>query len=126
MFCQWVRNAGLKLWFCPWIQLQHVGMYVFGGSLIDLAQIGAAATADSFKETDVKDLTTSWFLQEPQRSVSRNAPTVFDSVYSRKFITVESRDWNLYHFLLCFNHLQNNLCAKVEEIRILFKHRLRK
>ena len=46
MFCQWVRNAGLKVWFCPWMQLQHVGMYVFGGSLVDLAQIGAAATAD--------------------------------------------------------------------------------
>jgi hypothetical protein len=36
----------MKVWFCPWIQLQHVGMYVFGGSLVDLAQIGAAATAD--------------------------------------------------------------------------------
>ena len=46
MFCQWVRNAGMKVWLCPWIQLQHVGMYVFGGSLVDLAQIGAAATAD--------------------------------------------------------------------------------
>ena len=46
MFCQWVRNAGMKVWLCPWIQLQHVGMYVFGGSLVDLAQIGVAATAD--------------------------------------------------------------------------------
>jgi len=46
MFCQWTRNAGMKVWLCPWIQLQHVGMYVFGGSLVDLAQIGAAATAD--------------------------------------------------------------------------------
>lgn len=46
MFCQWVRNAGMKVWFCPWMQLQHVGMYVFGGSLADLAQIGASATAD--------------------------------------------------------------------------------
>ena len=36
----------MKVWFCPWMQLQHVGMYVFGGSLVDLAQIGAAATAD--------------------------------------------------------------------------------
>ena len=53
MFCQWVRNIGLKVWFCPWMQLQHVGMYVFGGSLADLAQIGAAATADvsSIKKT---------------------------------------------------------------------------
>lgn len=49
MFCQWTRNIGLKLWFCPWMQLQHVGMYVFGGSLVDLAQIGAAATADVTK-----------------------------------------------------------------------------
>lgn len=46
MFCQWVRNAGMKVWFCPWMQLQHVGMYVFGGSLPDLAAIGASATAD--------------------------------------------------------------------------------
>jgi len=46
MFCQWVRDAGMKVWLCPWMQLQHVGMYVFGGSLVDLAQIGAAATAD--------------------------------------------------------------------------------
>ncbi len=46
MFCQWSRKAGMKVWFCPWMQLQHVGMYVFGGSLVDLAQIGAPATAD--------------------------------------------------------------------------------
>ena len=46
MFCQWVRNAGMKVWLCPWMELKHVGMYVFGGSLVDLATIGAAATAD--------------------------------------------------------------------------------
>lgn len=46
MFCQWVRNIGLKVWLCPWMKLQHVGMMVFGGSLADLAQIGAVATAD--------------------------------------------------------------------------------
>lgn len=46
MFCQWVRNAGMNVWFCPWMELKHVGMYVFGGSLVDLAQIGASATAD--------------------------------------------------------------------------------
>lgn len=47
MFCQWSRKAGMKVWLCPWMKLQHVGMYVFGGSLIDLANIGAAATADA-------------------------------------------------------------------------------
>lgn len=46
MFCQWVRNAGMHVWLAPWMQLQHVGMMVFGGSLADLAQVGAAATAD--------------------------------------------------------------------------------
>jgi len=46
MFCQWVRKAGMKVWFAPWMNLQHVGMYVFGGTLSDLAQIGASATAD--------------------------------------------------------------------------------
>lgn len=46
MFCQWSRKAGMHVWFCPWMQLNHVGSYVFGGSLADLAAIGASATAD--------------------------------------------------------------------------------
>ena len=46
MFCQWARKIGLKIWMCPWMKLTHQGAYMFGGSLIDLAQIGAAATAD--------------------------------------------------------------------------------
>jgi len=45
-FCQKAQEAGLKTWLCPWMQLQHVGSYIFGGSLADLAAIGAAATAD--------------------------------------------------------------------------------
>lgn len=47
MFCYNVQKAGLKVWFCPWMQTQHVGTYVFGGSLADLASIGASATADA-------------------------------------------------------------------------------
>ena len=46
MFCYNVDKMGMKVWFCPWMQLQHVGSYVFGGSLADLASIGASATAD--------------------------------------------------------------------------------
>ena len=45
-FCQKAQAANIKTWFCPWMKLQHVGSYIFGGSLADLAQIGAAATAD--------------------------------------------------------------------------------
>lgn len=46
MFCQWSRAIGMKVWLCPWIRLQHMGSYMFGGSLVDLAQIGASATVD--------------------------------------------------------------------------------
>ena len=45
-FCQKAQEAGIRTWFCPWMKLQHVGSYIFGGSLADLATIGAAATAD--------------------------------------------------------------------------------
>jgi hypothetical protein len=47
MFCYNVQKMGGQVWFCPWMQLQHVGTYIFGGSLADLASIGAAATADA-------------------------------------------------------------------------------
>ena len=46
MFCQWARKAGIKVWMAPWMRLNHTGSYQFGGSLVDLANIGAAATAD--------------------------------------------------------------------------------
>lgn len=46
MFCQNVIRMGGKVWLCPWMKLQHVGSMVFGGSLADLATIGANATAD--------------------------------------------------------------------------------
>jgi len=45
-FCQKAQEAGLKTWFCPWMKMQHVGTYIFGGSLADLATIGVSATAD--------------------------------------------------------------------------------
>jgi hypothetical protein len=45
-FCQKVQELGMKTWLCPWMSMQHQGMYTFGGSLADLASIGASATAD--------------------------------------------------------------------------------
>jgi hypothetical protein len=45
-FCYKLQKIGAKIFYCPWMKLQHVGSYIFGGSLIDLASIGAAATAD--------------------------------------------------------------------------------
>ena len=46
-FCQKAQEIGIRTWFCPWMQLQHVGSYIFGGSLADLASIGVSATADT-------------------------------------------------------------------------------
>jgi hypothetical protein len=48
-FCQKAQEIELRTWFCPWMALQHVGTYIFGGTLADLASIGAAATADPEK-----------------------------------------------------------------------------
>jgi hypothetical protein len=47
MFCYNVNKMGGSVWFCPWMQLKHVGSYIFGGSLSHIASIGAPATADS-------------------------------------------------------------------------------
>lgn len=45
-FCYKLADIDIKTWLCPWMQLQHVGTYVFGGSLAHLAAAGASATAD--------------------------------------------------------------------------------
>jgi hypothetical protein len=45
MFCYNVQKMGGRVWFCPWMQMTHTGVYVFGGSLSALASIGAASTA---------------------------------------------------------------------------------
>lgn len=47
MFSYYARKAGLKLWLCPWMQLEHVGSYVFGGSLAAMAAIQASPTASA-------------------------------------------------------------------------------
>jgi hypothetical protein len=44
-FCQKLRDAGGKIFLCPWMKTQHVGTYIFGGSLADLASLGISATA---------------------------------------------------------------------------------
>lgn len=46
LFCQNSRKAGMKVWLCPWIQLNHQGTYSFGGSIAALNSIGASLTAD--------------------------------------------------------------------------------
>lgn len=46
MFCQWMQKVGVDTWMCPWMKLLHTGSYTFGGSLTDMARLGASATAD--------------------------------------------------------------------------------
>jgi hypothetical protein len=48
-FCQHLRKAGGRVWLCPWMRTEHVGTFTFSGTLMDLASIGAAATADPSK-----------------------------------------------------------------------------
>lgn len=45
-FCQLAREDGFKVWLCPWMKLQHMGSYIFGGSMADLIAAGAHPTAD--------------------------------------------------------------------------------
>lgn len=46
-FCQNTRKIGGQVWMCPWMSLRHMGTYIFGGSLVDIVQIGASMTADT-------------------------------------------------------------------------------
>jgi hypothetical protein len=45
-FCQNSRKIGLKLWMCPWMELQHVGSYIFKGSMAAIGSLGVSPTAD--------------------------------------------------------------------------------
>lgn len=47
-FCQKVREAGGRIWFCPWMseRLEHTGTHVYQGSLQAIAAAGVSPTAD--------------------------------------------------------------------------------
>jgi len=45
-FCKKSREAGMQIWACPWMQLQHIGTYIFKGDLGKIGQLGVSATAD--------------------------------------------------------------------------------
>lgn len=45
MFCKWARKIGLKVWLAPWIQLKHIGMHVYGGTMRGIAAIKASPTS---------------------------------------------------------------------------------
>lgn len=45
-FCQKAREAGMHVWVCPWMQLNHIGSYVYMGNLPALLSIGASINVD--------------------------------------------------------------------------------
>lgn len=45
MFSRFARDIGLKVWMCPWMQLKHQGMYVYGGTMQAMAAIQESPTS---------------------------------------------------------------------------------
>jgi hypothetical protein len=43
MFCQFARKIGFTTWLCPWMEVNHVGTYVFNGTLKDLGKLEYAS-----------------------------------------------------------------------------------
>lgn len=37
-FCQQCRKIGIEVWLCPWMNLSHIGSYIFQGNLPAVAQ----------------------------------------------------------------------------------------
>jgi hypothetical protein len=46
-FCKNARDIGISIHMCPWMQLHHIGTYIYRGSMAALAALGASPTADS-------------------------------------------------------------------------------
>jgi hypothetical protein len=46
-FCWNARKIGIKVHMCPWMQLSHVGSYIFRGSMNALARIEASPTTSA-------------------------------------------------------------------------------
>ena len=45
-FCRKAREIGMKVWMCPWMQLNHIGSYIFKGNMGAIGSLGVSATAD--------------------------------------------------------------------------------
>lgn len=67
MFCHNAIKIGINVYMCPWIQLKHVGSYVFGGSMAAMAAIAASPTASA--ESNQKN-----YLTQPKTDVKMGTP----------------------------------------------------
>lgn len=70
MFSQYARRIGLHIWLCPWMQLNHVGTYMFRGNMAALAAIQASPTADELSST--KTYTEGGNRQQRRAAAAKN------------------------------------------------------
>lgn len=45
-FCWNARKAGISVHMCPWMELNHVGSYIFKGNMAAIGSLGASPTAN--------------------------------------------------------------------------------
>ncbi len=55
MFCQFARKIGFTTWLCPWMEVNHVGTYVFNGTLKDLGKLEYASHGVDIQERPLKE-----------------------------------------------------------------------
>ena len=56
MFCQFARKIGFTTWLCPWMEINHVGTYVFNGTLKDLGKLEYASHGvDESRNVELKE-----------------------------------------------------------------------
>ena len=70
-FTQKCREAGLKVWMCPWIELKHVGTQIYSGTLRHLASIGASHGYDKEQENLNKTLNKNLTRQQKRKLVRK-------------------------------------------------------
>lgn len=69
-FCRKAREANLRVWMCPWMQLTHVGSYMFNGNLASLGGLGVSATAD--KQSNEKAYTNRAERRRAEKAAKKN------------------------------------------------------
>ena len=65
-FCKKARKAGMQVWMCPWMQLNHVGSHIFKGNMAAIGSLGVSATAD--KSSNKKNYTNNQLTKTQKRN----------------------------------------------------------
>tara|TARA_B100000902_G_scaffold256212_1_gene242596 strand:+ start:328 stop:1338 length:1011 start_codon:yes stop_codon:yes gene_type:complete len=76
-FCQLARHIGEKIYLCPWMQLGHVGTYVFDGTMSDLGRIDTSnpwadknmRESDKLRQKRLQEVADAKARQENQQAV---------------------------------------------------------